>query len=80
MSLDRLKQDSILSQARTVVAPATDLHNDANSRSYSKARVSLENGPFGGHRRYGRIDLEEEADVQQLVPPIRLHSNRHEKR
>jgi hypothetical protein len=42
MSLDRLKQDSILSQARTVVAPATDLHNDANSRSYSKARVSLE--------------------------------------
>jgi len=42
MSLDRLKQDSILSQARTVVAPATGLHNDANSRSYSKARVSLE--------------------------------------
>ena len=41
-SLDRLKQDSILSQARTVVAPATGLHNDANSRSYSRARVNLE--------------------------------------
>jgi hypothetical protein len=41
-ALDRLRRDSILVQARTIVAPATGLHNDANSRSYSQARLKLE--------------------------------------
>jgi hypothetical protein len=41
-SLDRLRRDPILVQGRTVVAPATGLHNDANSRAYSEARLKLE--------------------------------------
>lgn len=40
--LDSVGRDQILLRARTVVAPATGIHNDPNSRSYSDAKLKLE--------------------------------------
>jgi hypothetical protein len=40
--LNRIRQDRILTQARTVVAPATGLHDDPNSKIYGIAKKKLE--------------------------------------
>jgi hypothetical protein len=40
--LERLRRDTILAQARTVVGPSNGMHNDVNSRSYGDARLNLE--------------------------------------
>lgn len=40
--LDRVRQDRTFIQARTVVAPATGIHNDPNSTKYGNARKALE--------------------------------------
>jgi hypothetical protein len=41
LGLLNFNQDRILAQARTVVAPATGLANDLNSRTYGNARLKL---------------------------------------
>ena len=40
--IDRFNQDPILTQARTIVAPATGLIDDSNSRNYGDAKRRLE--------------------------------------
>jgi hypothetical protein len=40
--IERFRRDRILIEARTIAAPATGIVNDANSRSYSDAKLRLE--------------------------------------
>jgi hypothetical protein len=41
-ALDRFRNDHILVDARTIVAPASGMHDDINSRTYSAAKLKLE--------------------------------------
>jgi hypothetical protein len=41
-ALDGFRRDSILAQARTIVAPASGVHDDHNSKTYSAAKLALE--------------------------------------
>ena len=41
-ALDSIARDPVLVQARTVAAPATGVHDDANSQLYGSARARLE--------------------------------------
>jgi hypothetical protein len=69
-SLDRLRRESVLIQARTVVAPATGLHNDANSKNYSQARLRLEAALMDVVVNTGSLIWEKKTEAKQLISGV----------